>query len=94
MPQQMMDANRARQGFRDVLDAASAGKVTVIKRFGKPTAVVIPYEDFLPIRELLEELRDAREAQAALAEYDRDPESFATLDDVERRLKEKGLLGD
>lgn len=92
MLQQVVDANEARKNLRDVLDAAGAGKPTVIERFGKPVAAVISYEDFVAVRQALEDARDARDAQAMLAEYECDPESFTSLDDVERELKEKGQL--
>ncbi|HOG45282.1 MAG TPA: type II toxin-antitoxin system prevent-host-death family antitoxin [Anaerolineae bacterium] len=92
MLQQVLDAHEARKRMRDVLDAAGAGRLTVIERFGKPVAAVIPYEDYVAIRDVLEEAQDVRDAQEALAEYDRDPESFATLDQVEQELREQGLL--
>ena len=92
MLQQTLDANEARKSLRDVLDAADAGRATVIERYGRPVAAVISYEGYVAVREALEDAEDVRDGEMALAEYERDPQSFASLDDVEREMKEQGLL--
>jgi prevent-host-death family protein len=68
-----LSSEQARNQWQDVIDAAVAGENVIIERYGKPTAVVIPYQDFAAIEEIMEDLRDVREAQVALEEWRRDP---------------------
>ena len=42
----IIDSNRARIRWREVLDAARAGEDSVIEHYGKPTAVVLPFADW------------------------------------------------
>ncbi len=69
----VVSSDQARARWREVLNTAAAGNSVVVERYGKPEAAIIPYEDFLALAELLEELRDARHAVAALAEWRQDP---------------------
>jgi len=56
---EILDSNRARIVWRELLDRARGGRDTVIERYGKPTAAVIPYEDYKALQEALEDLRAA-----------------------------------
>jgi prevent-host-death family protein len=88
----VVDSNRARLHWRDVLDAARAGSDTVIEHYNKPTAAVIPYADFVALQEALEDLRAARRAQAAYDAWQKDPSTGTALDQVEAELRAEGLL--
>jgi hypothetical protein len=48
----------------------------------KPVAAVIPFEDFMALKEQLEDLYDIRAADAAHAEYKRDPSTARPLDEL------------
>ena len=77
------DSNDARIKWRAMLDIAAAGVTdVVITRYGKPLVAVIDYEDFLALREELDDLRAARRADAIFEEYLRDPSSAHPWDDI------------
>lgn len=62
---QILDSNTLRAQLSEVID--NTGKTdTVITRYRKPKAVIIPYEDYVALQEQLQDLRDAREADAML----------------------------
>ena len=65
-----VDSNHARIHWRDVLDTAALGQDLVIEHYGKPTAAVIPYADFVAIQATLAALRRARLAEDAGANED------------------------
>ena len=92
MPVQIMNSDEARSRWRDILDAARGGSDTVIARYGKPAVAVIPIEDYEALRELLEELRVARQAQAALEAWRADPSRGIPYDQVRAELVAEGLL--
>lgn len=52
---QILGSREARDQWREVLDAAILGKATVVERYGKPVAAVVPVE-------VLEELKSNGEA--------------------------------
>ncbi len=86
MAAKVISSDQARAKWRDVIDAAVAGENVIIERYGKPAAAVIPYQDFLELEEMLEDLHDIREAQIALEEWQRDPDSFQPWEDVKKEL--------
>ena len=92
MTQQTLNSDDARSRWRDILDAASSGSDTVISRYGKPTAAVIPFEDYEAIRDEIEDLRAGRRAQAVLNSWRRDPGSARAYDAVRAELAAEGLL--
>jgi len=95
MPLQALNANEARTRWRDIVDAAHAGQMdTLIERYGKPMAVLIPYEDYLALEEELEELRAARRAEAAYAEWKRDPSRGRPYAEVRAELVAEKLLNE
>lgn len=92
MTVQVVDSNRARIHWRNVIDTARAGLDSVIEHYGRPTAAVIPYADFLALQEDLDDLRAARRAGVAVAAWERDPSLGTPLDQVEAELRAEGLL--
>ena len=84
MPLQTLSTHQARSKWRDLVDAAHAGQADiVIARYGKPMAVLIPYEDYQALAEELEELRAARRAEAFYADWRHDPSRGTPLEQVE-----------
>ncbi|MFQ5420072.1 MAG: type II toxin-antitoxin system prevent-host-death family antitoxin [Anaerolineae bacterium] len=79
-------SDKARTQWRHVLDAAVAGENIIIERYGKPAAAIISFQDFIELEEMLEDLRDIREAQIALEEWRRNPESFRPWEEVKAEL--------
>jgi prevent-host-death family protein len=87
----IINSGEARIRWRDLLDQVLAGKGDVlIERNGKSVAVMIPAVDYEQIREVLEELRAAREAAAAYAEWKRTPSIARSWDEVEAELDKAG----
>jgi prevent-host-death family protein len=77
-----MSSDAVRSGWRDVVDNVMAGGTVLVERYNKPVAVVIPYADFLAVREQLEDLYDLRLAEAAYAEYKRDPSRARPIEEL------------
>ena len=46
MDTRVISSDQARAKWREVLDTAVAGKNVIIERYGKPVAVIIPYQDY------------------------------------------------
>jgi prevent-host-death family protein len=92
MTVRVVDSNRARIHWREVLDAARAGVDSVIEHYGKPTAVVLPYADWQALQEELDDLRAARRAQAAYADWQRDPQQGRPWAEVKAEMQRDGLL--
>lgn len=94
MAYQVLNSDDARTRWRDILDAASAGKDVVIARYGRPTAAVIPIEDYEALVEALEELRSGRRAQEALEAWRQDPSRGRPYATVREEVIAEGLLDD
>ncbi len=94
MTVQIMKSDQARLRWRRILEAARAGNDTIIEHYDTPTAVVIPYEDFMALQDELDDLRAGRRAQAALEAWRRDPSLGMPLAEVEAQLRAEGLLDD
>lgn len=93
MPVTTIGSREARQKWRDLLDAAHMGTTdTVIERNGKPIAVLIPYEDYLTIEEMLDDLRAARRAAEFQEAAKRNP--GRSYDEIRADLKRKGLINE
>ena len=56
----------------------------ILKRDGKPSFVVLPYEEFVALREELEDLRDSRAIRGA-AKKDKGKKRLS-IDDVRAKL--------
>ncbi len=63
-----LDSNQARKNWRDLLDATIAEQVTIIERYNKPVAAVIPYNDYVAVKDFL----------IALHSVEQSPESGVT----------------
>lgn len=94
MDVQTVDANTARLQWRELMETAIRGGDTIIERYNKPTAVVIPFEDYAALQEELEELRAGRRAQAAYAEWVQDPATGEEWEPVKAALRSEGRLSD
>jgi prevent-host-death family protein len=92
MAVEVLDSNRARAFWRELLDKARAGADTVIERYGKPTAALIPYEDYEALQDELDDLRASRRATIELEAWRRDPGLGTPLEQVEEELRADGLL--
>ncbi len=80
-------SGEARTKWRDILDQVFAGKGDVIiERNGKEVAAVIPAEDYAQVREMLEEMRAVREAEAAYLEWQKAPSVARPLSEIEAEL--------
>jgi prevent-host-death family protein len=83
-------SGEARLKWRDLLDQVLAGKKDIIiERNGKNVAVMIPAVDYEQIRGALEDLRAAREANAAYEEWKLDPSVARPWDEVDAELNER-----
>ena len=82
-------SGEARAKWRDILDQVFAGKDMLIERNGKEIAVMIPAVDYKEIREVLEDLRLAREAEKAYQEWKEDPSLARPLSEIETELNWK-----
>ena len=88
----VLDSNQARAQWREVLDAALAGVETIVERYGKPTAAVIPYADYEALLDELDDLRAGRRAEEAYEAWKRDPSSGQPYSEVRAELIAEGLL--
>jgi hypothetical protein len=82
MQPKVMSSDAIRSDWRNVADTVMGGNIVVMERYGKPLMAMIPYADFVALQEQLEDLRDLRAAEAAHAEYKRDPSTARSWDEV------------
>jgi PHD/YefM family antitoxin component YafN of YafNO toxin-antitoxin module len=95
MGMQILDSNRARAQWRDVLDMATTGAAdVVIERYGKPVATVIAYDDYIAMQDELDELRAARRAAAIYEEWTRDRSIARPYTEFRAGLIAEGILHD
>lgn len=92
MTVQIFDSRSARTKWRNIMDAAQVGAETVIERYGRPTAVVLPFMDYEALQEELDDLRAARRAGAAVAAWERDPSLGRPYAEIRAELVAEGLL--
>lgn len=48
MADKTISSDQARAKWRELLDMAAAGDHIIIERYGKPVAVLVPYQDYAP----------------------------------------------
>jgi prevent-host-death family protein len=83
-----INSREARKKMREVLDSVYLkDQDVVIERNGKPIAAIIPLEDYLALKDELEDLRAGREADREYAKWKAHPESAVSLEDFEAELK-------
>ncbi|MGB0389031.1 MAG: type II toxin-antitoxin system prevent-host-death family antitoxin [Ardenticatenaceae bacterium] len=88
-----LDSNIARKTWRNLLDSATTGETDiVVTRYGKPLIAVISYQDYTALQEQLEELRAERRALAAYEEWQRDPSTGESWEDVKAEFMAEGLI--
>ena len=92
MTLQVVDSNRARIHWRNVLDTARAGTDSVIEHYGTRTAAVIPWVDYEALQDELDDLRAARRAAVAVAAWERDPSLGRPYAEIRAELVAEGLL--
>ena len=83
-------SDKVRANWRNVLDSAVRGEDIVVERYGKPTVVIIAYDDYLAILDTLADMRDARDAQNVLDEWRADPNTARPWSELKSEL----LAGD
>ena len=63
-----LDSNQARNHWRDMLDTVLTSETdVVITRYNKPVVTVVPYEDYLSIRDELMKMRAERRSTEPVA---------------------------
>ena len=92
MAPKVYSSDDARTRWRDILDAASSGVDSVIARYGKPMAAVIPLADYEALVAELEDLRAARRAQVALEAWRADSSRGRPYTAVREELAAEGFL--
>lgn len=83
-----------RQDWRNTLDRVVAGNDVVIKRYSKPLAALISYEDYVALRDELDALRADRRAQAAYEDWKADPSTARPYREFRDELIADELIAD
>jgi len=88
-----VNSRQARTDLRDLLDRVFSGNADiVIERYGKPVAVMIPFEDYEEIREELEDLRTGRRVAKIYETWKGDSSTARPMEAIEAELAAEGLL--
>jgi prevent-host-death family protein len=82
MNTKIMNSDEVRAGWRNVVDDVMSDDTVLVERYNEPVVAVISYADFLAIREQLEDLHDLRLAEAAYAEYKREPSRARPIEEL------------
>ena len=82
MTANIMNSDDVRSGWGDLVDSVITGTAVLVGRGNKPVVAVIHYDDFVALREQLEDLNDLRQAEAAIAEYERDPSTARPWEEI------------
>ena len=90
----ILSITQARTQWRHTMDIVTDGGAVVIERYGKPTAAVISFEDYLNLQEELDELRAARRANAVYKNWKQDPSIGRPWEEVKAELIAEGLFDD
>ena len=76
MPTRTMSSDQARANWCRLLESALTGYGdTIIESNGQPVGALIPFGDYIAVRETLEDQRLARQAMPALEEWQADSSS-------------------
>lgn len=87
-----LKSNDARIKWRAILDTARGGGDTVIVHYDTPTAVVIPYADFLALQDEFDDLRAARRAQATYEAWLENPNLGRPWEEIKAEWERDGLI--
>ena len=82
----IVKSHLARKGWRSLLDQVLKGDDVIIERSGVQVAALIPINDYLAMREDLQELRFAREAAEEYEAWTSDPETAESWEIVKKDL--------
>lgn len=78
-------SDEARLKMRDILDDVTAGRESVIERYNKPVAVVVPHA-------LWQSIKRKRKAELDAISKRMDEGEYYTMEQVETMFKQDGLL--
>jgi antitoxin (DNA-binding transcriptional repressor) of toxin-antitoxin stability system len=78
-------SDEARLKMRDILDDVTAGRESVIERYNKPVAVVVPHA-------LWQSIKRKRKAELDAISKRMDEGEYYTMEQVEAMLKQDGIL--
>ncbi len=78
-------SDEARLKMRDILDDVTAGRESIIQRYDKPVAVVVPHA-------LWQSMKRERKTYLDAISKRMDEGEYYTMDQVEAILKQDGLL--
>ena len=93
MPVKVLDSNKARTRWRDIMDMVGSGREdVVVLRYREPTVAVIAYGDYVALREQLDDLRAARRAAEAYEAWKQEPSRARPWREIEEELIAEGLL--
>jgi prevent-host-death family protein len=89
----VIKSREARAQWRTLLDAVLTGQAdVVIERNGKAVAAMIPIEDYTQLLDELDDLRAARRAAEAYAEYRAHPAGGKSWSELRADLVSEGRL--
>lgn len=84
---EIVPVTEARERLAELVNRAAYGKERLILgRRGKPLVALVPVEDVEAL-EAIEDAIDIEEARKALAEWEADPDSAVSLEELARELK-------
>lgn len=84
---EIVPVTEARERLAELVNRAAYGKERLILgRRGKPLVALVPVEDVEAL-EAIEDAIDIEEARKALAEWEADPDSAVSLEELVRELK-------
>jgi hypothetical protein len=69
MQVKVMGAEEVRREWRTMIDGVMAGEDVVVERYARPAVAVIAYDDYVAIRQELEEMRATRRTQQLRADW-------------------------
>lgn len=81
-----------RRDVAGVVDAVYSGGTVLLQEANKPVAAIISFEDYVALQQQLEDLHDARIADAAYERYLADPSSAISWEEAKDILRADGLL--
>ncbi|HID50558.1 MAG TPA: type II toxin-antitoxin system Phd/YefM family antitoxin [Anaerolineae bacterium] len=82
MSTKVISSDQARARWREVLDTAVTGSHIIIERYGKPVAVVIPYQDYIQSRVVKERTVQAELWQLHTRELQHLEKEFANYEQI------------
>ena len=78
----VMSTEDLRNDWPAIVGNVTTGGTVLVEQANKPVAAIIAFEDYLALKEQLEDLQDARVADIAYEEHLRDPSGARPLDEL------------